>query len=110
MGMLAEEKNIFDYFMAMQQQAFIPLMRLIKDYSVITDENKRRHDYFLHKVVEPNQELVTPIEKVLLRNLLVPPIHPIAIIQCSLKAELRIPHYQKYYGLSPEGIKRNLPN
>jgi hypothetical protein len=92
-----------------QQQAYLPMMRVIKDYSVFEGSNQR-YEYFLHKVVEPDQKLITPIEKILLQNLLVPITHPVAIVQCSLKAEYRIPHYSKYYGLSPEGIKRNLPN
>ncbi len=101
--LLGKEKGYFDIFWSVKLSSYLPLCKM---FNASEKLNKNKSYWMMHKVVYPNDELVTSIEKLLLGNSFVERKYPIAIIQTSLKEEFRIEYYKKHFTVSEETIKK----
>lgn len=102
--MIAESKGIFDIFWSVKLSSYLPMCKLF-NYSGVAEDLHRSY-WMLHKVIQPDEPLVTSIDKFLLETPLVKRLYPIAIMHTSLKEEHRIAHYKNHFGVSEETIKR----
>jgi hypothetical protein len=106
--MIGESRNVFDIFMSVKLNAYLPFCRLINSYD--TDEEHRTY-WMLHKIVQPSDFLTTSIEKYLLEQSLVDRIYPVVIVHLSVKEKFRVEHYKHNFSVSEETLKRcTIPN
>ena len=103
----AEEKRVFDLYLCHAINAVIPIMNLIKhSYSVANEENKMH--WLIHKVIGPDDPLVTSIDKVLLDGLLFKRKHPVAILHATLKEKYRLEYFKDQFNVSEVQLKKHL--
>jgi hypothetical protein len=106
--LLGKEKGYFDIFCSVKLSSYLPLCKMFNASEKLTTNISY---WMMHKVVYPNDQLVTPIEKVLLGHNVLKRKYPIAIIQMSIKEEFRIEYYKKHFTVSEETIKKcTVPN
>lgn len=93
----------FDIFWSVKLSSYLPMCKLL-NLSELEDEH--RTYWSLHKVMYPGESPVTSIEKYLLEHYFIERKYPIAIIHTSLKQKYRIGHFEKYFNVSLETLKR----
>lgn len=102
---VAESKGIFDVFWAVKQSSYMPVVRMFNEFEK-DNNNERISNWLLHKIVGPDDQLTTSIEKILLGNIYFQRKYPVAIIHTSLKQEFRIKHFKKHFSVSEETLKK----
>jgi hypothetical protein len=108
--LIGESLNVFDIFMSVKISSYLPLCRLINSHETISGEENRTY-WMLHKIIHPNDCLITSIDKYLLGHALVDRIYPVAIVHLSVKEKFRIEHYKHNFSISEETLKRcTIPN
>lgn len=103
--MIGESQGVFDIFMSVRLNAYLPFCRLINSYEVDTNGGLRTY-WMLHKVLYPTDQLTTSIEKYLLGQPLVERTYPIVIVHLSVKEKFRIAHYKHNFSVSEETLMR----
>lgn len=101
--MIGEQRNVFDIFMSIKLSSYLPFSRMINSYDSVEEH---RTYWLLHKIVHPNDCLITTIEKYLLGQAIVERIYPIAIVHLSVKEKFRIAHYKHNFNVSEETLMR----
>lgn len=108
-SLIAEERLVFDQFCAVQAKQFFSLVRSFKK-NVLFDEVSKRYVHQLHSVVVPGQQHKTNIEKVLIKDNMLPYETTMAIVHSSLKPEYRIEYYAEHFNHTQESIIRAFGN
>ena len=108
-ALIAEERFVFDQFCAIQTKQFFPLVRSFKK-NVLFDEVSKRYVHQLHSVVLPGQEYKTNIEKVLIKDNMLPYETPMAILHSSLKPEYRLEFYAEHFNHTDATVLRTFGN
>lgn len=103
--MIGESKGYYDIFWSVKLSSYLPMCKLFNSFEKNTGEEHRSY-WMLHKVVYPDDPLITSIDKFLLETALVKRMYPVAIIHTCLKEKYRIEHYKNSFGVSEETIKR----
>jgi hypothetical protein len=109
MALIAEERLVFDQFVAVPTRQFFSLVRLFKK-NVLFDEISKRYVHQLHSVVVPGQDHKTNIEKVLIKDNLLPYETPMAILHSSLKPEYRLEYYREHFNHTTDSVLRAFGN
>ena len=106
---IAEEHRVFDQYCAVQTKQFFSLVRSFKK-NVLFDEVSKRYVHQLHSVVVPGQQYKTNIEKVLIKDNMLPYETPMAIVHSSLKPEYRIEYYSEHFDHTADSVIRAFGN
>jgi hypothetical protein len=107
--LIAEERLVFDQFAAVQTKQFFAVVRSFKK-NVFFDEVSKRYVHQLHSVFVPGQQNRTNIEKVLIKDNLLPYETPMAILHSSLKPEYRIEFYAEHFNHTTDSVLRAFGN
>jgi hypothetical protein len=107
---VGESRNVFDIFMSVRINAYLPFCRIINSHETNSGQEHRTY-WLLHKIVQPTDHLTTTIEKYLLGQPLVERIYPVVIVHLSVKEKFRMLHYKHNFNVSEETLKRcTVPN
>lgn len=102
---LSESKNYFDTFWTFKLNSYLPFCKVLNDYEQKSNV-EQRVQWLLHKIVYPQDQLTTSIEKFLLEGGLVERKYPVAIIHSTLKQEFRLEHFKKNFNLTEETLRK----
>ena len=108
-ALIAEERFVFDQFCAVQTKKFFSLVRSFKK-NALFDEVSKRYVQQLHSVVVPGQQYKTNIEKVLIKDGMLPYETPMAIVHTSLKPEYRLEFYAEHFNHTDATVLRTFGN
>lgn len=104
---LAEKKRIYDMYICHAINAVVPILNLMKNSSKISGKETRMH-WMIHKVVGPEDPLITSIDKTLLGGLLFKRKLPVAILHATLKEKFRIEHFKDAFNVSENQLRKHL--
>ncbi len=107
MNEMMEERKVFDNFVSIQVNYFLPLVNTLRNLSKL-ENTESRYVYQLHSVVMPGQIEKSAIEKVLIKDELIKYNQPMAILHTSLKPEYRIGHYKDQFKVSEKLLVKYL--
>ena len=106
---LAEEKRIYDMYICHAINAVVPILNLMKNSSAVSGKETRMH-WLIHKVIKPNDPLVTGIDKTLLGGLLFERKLPVVILHATLKEKFRIEYFKDAFNVSEKQLRKHLEN
>ncbi len=99
----AASQGRFNTYWATQLTAFLPAIKLSRESHL--QENESVLDWYLHKVVQPTDQLVGSIEKTLLGSLPLARKNPVAIIHLVTKMKYRLDYFENS-GLNNNILKK----